>query len=305
MRHMFLYFSLILGIALSLPACGSSTTPVKRRTTTAPTDAVELPPPAGPMVVFPVVPGAGEQSAINAGNDELGSVLVEKNKDGRYVVAQDRTVCDPDTKECREAVDRCAVVVATRILAFDDPEKEPTETWDVTLRDGEAVSVATDAPYVGVEMRAGVCVDSERLATPLDPGALLWCFPDSGHERSPGNGKRCEDMATCGGSPTPNCKSWYTVPVVPKQLSAVSVAPAVFAPVSVPAEPWYAECNADWKKTTNVTMADFQCPGGGFGFDGTCTDCERKARKKHAKRACNHLYDPTKKEYYWVCKTLT
>lgn len=210
MQRPIFYLSLILGIALSLPGCGSSTT-AKRRTTPKTTDAVVLPPPSGPVVVFPVQPGAGEQAVIAAAQDELGSFLVSAVSGGRYLVAQDRTTCKPgDPSVCKD-LDLCAAEVRTRVCEFATTEAEPTACHDVVLKDGYAVEVAVHAPFVGVEMIAGVCVDAERKQSPIAPNTLWWRMPREGHPRG-----FIIDMAAGGGSPAPGGTTWYTVPVVPQ-----------------------------------------------------------------------------------------
>lgn len=295
MRHTILYFSLILGIALSVTGCGSSA-PAKRRTSATPADAVELPPPAGPVVVFPVQPGSGEESVIAAADDEKDSWLKARNTAGYYAVAQDRTVCHPNTKECQEApTSVCADSVETRVCEFNEVGGPPIACHDVTLMDGHAVEIATSAPYVGVEMRSGVCVDAERFSTPIKSGALFWCFPDASHERAPGDGKRCVDMAAGGGSPAPNGGTWYTVPVVPpKGVSAVSLPAAIFAPQANPVHVKKAACGASWRRAETPIQGALVCTAA-----NSCLECQARAIKAQGAfwRACLPVTDGKHKFY--------
>lgn len=296
MRHAIFTISLILGIALSASGCGSSA-PAKRRAAASPSDAVELPPPAGPVVVFPVQPGSGEQSVIAAAEDEIGSFLTTANQSGLFSVAQDRTMCAPgEPGRCKELpVTVCADSVETRVCEFDEVEGEPSVCHDVVIEDGHAVEIATSAPYVGVEMRAGVCVDAERRPTPIEPGLLSWCFPSENHPRAPGGGRSCVDMAEGGGSPSPGGGTWYTMPVVPpKKVSALDVPPPVFAPVAIPINIKDAQCSADWRRNDKPIKGALVCTA-----SNSCLECKARAIKIQGAfwRACLPVTDG-KSEFY-------
>lgn len=199
------------GIALSTGACGAdSYAAPKRSAQPAHVEVVDAGAPATADERGPVAPGSGEAAVLGVGPDELGSWYIWTMSGKRQLeVAQDVHMCSPKTGECRDlGPEMCLRTVQTQVCEYDSLEGDPVRCHPVTLTVGQPVTVAVTSPYAGVEMVTGACLDAVRSAEPIGPGEQTWRFPRRDHPRG-----WIEDMASCGGSPHPDCAQWFVRPV--------------------------------------------------------------------------------------------
>lgn len=204
MRHLICYFSLILGISLSVTGCGSSAPAKKKATKTAPSEMQEW---KDPTLIF-IGPGAGEEAiTAPAPQVEWGSYYQFACQGATQLqVGQDQTTCGRDEHgaiKCGENTRTCHPTVSTKICAFDALTSEPRDCVDVVLNADEPVTVPVTGPYMGLLMVDGSCLDAVSLADPVPPNRYYWRMPDGS----------VEDMFKGGGSTSPGADTWYDVPV--------------------------------------------------------------------------------------------